>query len=272
MPRPANGYKNAAGQQIPGTSDITGRFMNRSRLLYWAFNRGKQGCDKLYDDTALSIGTAVHMMAELDLQDRDQADIDFYLNATLGAEEDRTKARAAFSAFRKWREAFHVRAHMQECSLVSEKLQYGGTLDTVAVIRNGLGLLDFKTSASGEIYEDMVLQLAAYGILWNETHPSQQIDAGYHLIVLPKDGSKPVHREFTEAQLQPFRSKFWLYRKAYDLDAICNDTKVLKGATVKPSQKTVRTSMPKPPPMMGAATMADILRNYGHVKPDGVAA
>lgn len=271
MPRPSGGYHNAAGQPVPGTSDITGRFMNRTRLLYWAFSRGKQGCAKLYDDTALSIGTAVHMMAELDLQDRDQADIDFYLNATLGAEEDRTKARTAFAAFRKWRDQFHVRAHAQECSLVSEKLQFGGTLDTVAVIRNSLGLLDFKTSASGEVYEDMVLQLAAYGILWNETHPNQQIDAGYHLIVLPKDGSKPVHREFSEAQLQPFRSKFWLYRKAYDLDATCNDPKVLKGAGVKPSPKA-RTSIPKPPPMMRPSTMAEILRGYGHVKGEGVAA
>lgn len=272
MPRPKEGYRNAAGQPIPGTSDITGRFMNRSRLLYWAYNRGKAGHPTLYDDTALTIGTAVHMMAELDLQDRDQADIDFYLNATLAAEDDRAKARAAFAAFRKWRETFHVRAHVQECSLVSEKLQYGGTLDTIAVIRNGLGLLDFKTSASGEVYEDMVLQLAAYGILWNETHPGQQIDAGYHLIVLPKDGSKPVHREFSETQLQPFRSKFWLYRKAYDLDTICNDPKVLKGDAVKPSPKKPRASVPKPPPMIGAATMAEILRNYGHVKPEGVAA
>ena len=75
MPRPKDGYKNAAGQKIPGVSDITGRFMDRSRIIWWAFNRGKQGHPKLYDDSALDIGTAVHMMAEMDLRDQPDDDI-----------------------------------------------------------------------------------------------------------------------------------------------------------------------------------------------------
>lgn len=269
MPRPKEGYRNAAGQPIPGTSDITKRFMDRSRLLYWAFNRGKQGHSKLYDDSALDIGTCVHMMAELNLQDRPHDDIDFYLRATLADPEHQEKAKLAFAAFCQWREQFHVRAHVQEASLVSERLQYGGTLDTIAVIRNGLGMLDFKTSSSGEVYEDHVLQLAAYGILWNETHPNEPLDAGYHLIVLPKDGSKPVHREFTEDQLHPFRQKFWLYRKAYDLDGTCNDPKVLKGGAVKPSKRAPKP-VPKPADRIDTGsrpvTMADLLRAYGHVK------
>jgi hypothetical protein len=272
MPRPKEGYKNSAGLPIPGTSDITGRFMNRSRLLYWAFNRGKQGHAKLYDDSALDIGTAVHMMAELDLNRRPQSEIEFYLNATLRDDDQRQKAILAFAAFRKWRADFHVTPHVQEVSMVSEKLQYGGTIDTVAIIQNELGLLDFKTSSSGEVYEDHLLQLAAYGILWEENHPREALTAGYHLVVLPKDGSKPVHRAFTHDQMNPFRQKFWLYRKAFDLDVICNNPQTLKGEAVKtaPKPKAAKAA-PKPrerividPPKRGM-TMAEILMTYGHI-------
>lgn len=236
MPRPKAGYRNAAGMVIPGTSDITGRFMDRSRLLFWAFKRGKEGMPQLYDDNALNVGTAVHMMAEMDLKDRDGDDIDYYLKTTLPDRESRAKAQSAFRAYREWRDEFHVRAYVQEVSLVSEQLQYGGTLDTVAVVRNGLGLVDFKTSNSGEVYEDMVLQLAAYGILWNETHPDEMLES-YHLIVLPKDGSKHVHREFSEDALHPYRQLFWLYRKAYDIDKVCCDTKHLAGEFIHPSRQ-----------------------------------
>lgn len=269
MARPQSGYRNAAGMVIPGTTDITGRFMDRSRLLYWAFNRGKTGAAKLYDDSALNIGTAVHMMAELDLKERPLDDIDYYVEQTFPTDrENRSKAVSAYAAFRAWRHEFHVRAHVQEVSLVSEQLQFGGTLDTVAVIRNGLGLVDFKTSASGEVYEDHVLQLAAYGILWNETHPNEPLEAGYHLIVLPKDGSKPVHREFSDAAINPYRQKFWLYRKAYDLDKLCNDPKTLAGMTVAPSPAPVKAARkPRTKASVHAIqpSMAEILRNYGHV-------
>jgi hypothetical protein len=284
MPRPKDGYKNAAGISIPGTGDINGRFMDRSRLLYWAFGRGKAGHAKLYDNAALDIGTAVHTMAELDLKASPQRDIDFYLTATLTDPEQQAKAKAAFGAFRTWRETFHVRAYMQEISLVSEALQFGGTLDTIATIRNGLGLVDFKTTNTGEVYEDMLLQLAAYGILWAETHPHEPLTEGYHLILLPKDGSKPIHREFTHEQLHPYRQKFWLYRQAYKLDAICNDPKVLNGVAVAPSvapetpkpkrtpkpaatvRETVMASSPSRPLSMG-----EMLRAYGHVR-EGVSA
>lgn len=268
MARPKEGYRNAAGQPIPGTGDINGRFMDRSRLLYWAFKRGKEGAAKLYDNSALDIGTAVHTMAELDLKASPQRDIDFYLTATLPNPEEQAKAAAAFGAFRQWRETFHVRAIAQEISLVSEALQFGGTLDTVAAIRNGRGLVDFKTTSTGEVYEDMPLQLAAYGILWAETHPNEPLDEGYHLILLPKDGGKPIHREFTHDQLHPYRQKFWLYRKAYDLDAVCNDPKVLKGAAVAPSPKPAEDRVRKPratiPPR--PASMGEMLRAYGLIR------
>lgn len=272
MARPASGYTNAAGIQIPGTTDIIGRFKNYSRLMFWAFKRGKEGHTELYDRSALDIGTAVHTMAELDLKGQSRADIEFYLTATLRDPEHQEKARAAFGAFKVWRSEFAVEPYVQEISLVSEKLQYGGTLDNVARIRKGLGMVDFKSSTTGEVYEDHILQLAAYDVLWTETHPNEPLDEGYHLIVLPKNGDKPVHREFTSEQLHPFRQKFWLYRQAYNYDAVCNDPKLLKGAPVKPSRtKPARAPKAAPAPRERVTvaarptSMADILRTYGHL-------
>jgi hypothetical protein len=264
MARPSNGYVNAAGQPVPGTTDIIGRFKDYSRLMFWAFSRGKQGAPKLYDNSALDIGTAVHTMAELDLKGDPAESIEFYLTATLRDLEEQEKARNAFAAFKTWRAEFAVEPYVQEISLVSEKLQYGGTLDNVSHIRRGRGMLDFKSSTKGEVYEDHVLQLAGYDILWEETHPDEPIDEGYHLIVLPKDGSKPIHREWTKEQLHPFRQKFWLLRKAYDYDAICNDPATLQGTAIKPSKPRAprREKAIEPAP----ASMGEMLRRYGLIR------
>jgi len=268
MPRPKDGYKNAAGQKIPGVSDITGRFMDRSRIIWWAFNRGKQGHPKLYDDSALDIGTAVHMMAEMDLRDQPDDDIEFYLQATLREPEHRQKAATSFAAWRAWRAQFHVEAHAQEASLVSETLQYGGTLDIVAKVRNSLALIDIKTTSTGEVYEDHLLQLVAYGILWEETHPGEMLGS-YHLILLPKDGGAFIHREYSPALLQPYRSKFWLYRKAIELESRTCDPKVMAGIGVTPSPAPTqrrKRALKTAPTAAPAPTMADILRTYGHVR------
>jgi hypothetical protein len=275
MARPKQGYFNAAGQPIPATGDINGRFMDRSRLLYWAFNRGKQGCAKLYENDALDIGSCVHTMAELDLKGAEDDRIMFYARTTLTDPEQLEKALISFRAFRQWRAEFHVEAYVQEASLVSERYQFGGTLDTIAIIRGGRGLLEFKTSA--EVYEDHLMQMAAYSILWEETHPDEPLTAGYHLILLPKDGSKPIHREYTREQIEPYRAKFLLYRQAFDLDVICNSSKMLKGISIVASVKPETPAKPASKPRVRVSarsapmSMGELLRAYGHVK-EGVRA
>jgi PD-(D/E)XK nuclease superfamily len=278
MARPKEGYRNAAGQPVPGTTDITGRYMDRSRLLYWAFNRGREGHKKLYDGIDLNIGTVVHQMAELDLKGQGADDIAFYAKTTLTDPAQLERAQTAFVAFKKWRAKFHIETYKQEISLVSEKYQFGGTLDTVALIRNGLGLVDFKSSTKGEVYEDHLIQLAGYGLLWEENFPAEPLTEGSHLIVLPKEGGEPVHRHYTREALKPFRKKFKLYRKAYALEQMTGDPKVLAGAAVEASVVPQPVATPRekitpriehsPRPM----SMAEIMRAYGHVKDDRVSA
>ena len=253
MPRPKNGYVNAAGQPIPGTHDPINRFMDKTALMHWAHKRGQQGLP-LYDRAAMDIGSAVHHMAELDLKGRPDREIEAYAHDCLVAPDHLRKAFASFAQFREWRQQFQVRAIAQEVSLVSEAYQYGGTPDTIALIGNGAGLVEFKTSAKP--YPDHLIAMAAHGQLWQETYPQHQLTAGYHLLILPKDGSPFQHHAYDD--LSRYWRIFELYLEAYRLE---KDS--------KPFAKTkARPAKPKAPQQIAApvhTTMAEMLRAYGHV-------
>lgn len=280
MPRPKQGYSNAAGQPIPGTHDPINRFLDATALKFWAWKQGKAGIS-LFDRTALDIGTAVHTMIELDLKGRPQKDIAFYAEQTLKDGDDLGKAIAAFKAWRAWSDKNALKPVAQEIPLISEKHQFGGTPDLIATMGNGLGLIDFKTSAKGDVYPDKLVALAAHGKLWTENHPNQPLTAGYHLIMLAKDGSG--FRHYAYADLKPHWKLFKIYLKAYHLDKLCSDKKVLAGGKIETSKTAVTappiaatepaTSSPtkprvriKGPSSASPLTMAELLRSYGHVQ------
>jgi hypothetical protein len=254
MPRPANGYKNAAGQPVPGTHDPISRFMDQTALKHWAYKRGQEGLP-LYDLAAIDIGSTVHGMAELDLQGRPDREIEAYANDRLVAPDHLRKAWTSFGQFRAWREQCRVRAIAQETSLVSERYQYGGTPDTIAIIGNGLGIIDFKTSAKP--YPDHWLGLAAHGNLWQETQ-RQSLDT-YHLLILPKDGAPFQHHVRTDL-LQQWKL-FLLYLEAYQLERQCNAAPPRQpkaGVAAKPRVRVKAHTAP-------ALSLAETLRAYGHV-------
>jgi hypothetical protein len=198
MPRPKNGYVNAAGQPIPGTHDPISRYMDQTALKHWAHKQGLAGLP-LFQRAAIDIGSAVHGMAELDLKGRPDREIEAYAHECLAAPDHLRKAFSSFAQFRTWRQQCHVRAIAQETNLVSETWQYGGTPDTIAMIDGGLGLIDFKTSPKA--YPDHLLALAAYGRLWEENNPQQPLSS-YHLIILPKDGSAFQHHAHADLSQQ----------------------------------------------------------------------
>jgi hypothetical protein len=227
MPRPKHGYTNAAGQPVPGTTDVTGRYKDSGALMHWAHKQGAAGLP-LYERSPLDIGSAVHKMAELDLIGASDREIEASLYTYLSAPNHLQMAHASFRAFRQWREQCRVRPLVQEVSIVSEKHQFGGTPDLVAIIDNGIGLVDFKTSKG--VYSEMKVALAAHGALWNETHPKQTLDS-YHLIVLPKDGGPFQHHACGDLQREWEIFQLWL--KAYHLEK----AKPGKPAPQKPAAK-----------------------------------
>jgi len=234
MPRPKNGYVNAAGQPIPGTHDPISRYMDQTALKHWAYKQGLAGLP-LYQRSAIDIGSAVHGMAELDLKGRPDREIEAYAHEALTVPDQLRKAFTSFQAFRRWREQCHVRAIAQECPLVSETYQYGGTPDTIAMIDGGLGLIDFKTSAKP--YPDNLVALAAHGRLWDENHPDQPLSS-YHLLCLPKDGSAFKHHAYADLSQQ--WQLFTLYLDAYRIEKGCSSRRTVK--TVVPAPKVALTA------------------------------
>jgi hypothetical protein len=244
MPRPLGGYKLANGTEVPGVTTITDRFLDRKALMFWAFKQGKSGANSLYDkmEQAGLIGTCVHGMIELDLRGaRDEVIFEYARDVLPGI--DRDKAKKSFDAYRMWKLQFSFRVTAQEVSLVSEKYKYGGTIDTVGVVGNSLALLDYKSGKG--IYCDQLLQMAAYGQLWNENHPDNPLTGGFHLIRLDKETGEFSHRYY--AKLPQALNQFLLFRRCFDLDKVLSNPKMLAGTPVAHSLRRRRAPRAKSP-------------------------
>jgi hypothetical protein len=295
MPRPSNGYVNAAGQPIPGTHDPIKRYEDKEALMAWTYNQGKQGLPR-FQRAAIDIGATVHAMAELDLKGRPHREIEACLHERLAAPNHLQMAWASFGQFQAWRQECEVRAIAQETPLISETYQYGGTPDTIAMINGGIGLIDFKASKAP--YPSNLVAMAAHGQLWNETHPDQKIDT-YHLLILPKEGGDFQHYAFDDLSVQ--WRLFLLWFEAYKLDKIAASAfsapkKAKAKADAAPTSKRQKPPPVKETPATTSAaealvkalhdyqkdeydapsakalpkhsqplSMAEMLRSYGHV-------
>ena len=200
------------GERVPGTTTILSRFKESGALMYWAWDQGRQGKDfRETKQAAADAGTIAHAMVEADIYGTT-------FDASAYAPELIEKAHGAFNAYQEWKQQTHLEVVESEVALISRQYRFGGTLDAVAV-RGSLALLDWKTSNG--VYADYLLQLAAYGQLWNENYPDNPLTGGFHLLRFgkPQHPDDPVafeHRFWSH--LDPAWEQFKLFRSAYDLD------------------------------------------------------
>jgi hypothetical protein len=193
MPTPKAGYYNKAGKKVPGTTTVIGRFKESGALIYWAYNRGKEGLE-LYEsrDKAAELGTFVHDMVE-----RYVAKDDPHRGIDAFSDEDKKSILSAFGAFEEWFESNKFEMVEQEVQLVSEVHQYGGTPDAIALDGKGRRvLLDWKTSSG--VYADFLYQLALYRVLWNENHPDNPLTGGSHLCRFAKENGDFAHHFYPD--------------------------------------------------------------------------
>jgi len=212
MPTPKSGYFTKDGIKVPGTTSIIGRFKESGALLRWAYKRGKDGLE-LYEsrDKAAELGTIVHEMVEEYIRGGNP----YNVVPTAITLEDQAQIVSAFEAFEEWFESNKFQIVEQEVQLVSEIHKYGGTPDAIAIDAKGrLVLLDWKTSDG--VYSDHLVQLGAYRMLWNETHPDNQLTGGSHLCRFAKTNGDFAHHFFPD--LTDAERQFVLFREAYDLD------------------------------------------------------
>lgn len=199
-------YKTADGERVPSVTTILGRFKESGGLIHWAWNEGMEGRDyRQTRDAAADAGTCAHAMVEAFIRGHDFS--------AEGYEPDiLQRAEKAFGAFLKWADQSKLVPAHPETSLVSEKYRFGGTLDAV-FIDGQLAPLDWKSSNA--IYMDMLCQVAAYGALWEENHPEQPIEGGYHIVRFDKEFGDFAHHWYPE--LDDGWLYFQLVREAYDI-------------------------------------------------------
>lgn len=207
MPTPKAGYYLADGKtRIPGVTTVIGRFKESGGLVHWAWKLGTEGKDyREVRDSAADSGTMTHAAVEAW---RHKQPFKFE-----GAEEVCNKAKKAYEAFLEWASQSNLTVTDTELRLVSEKHKFGGTLDAILLgDRRAIG--DWK--ASNRIYPEYLIQIAAYGRLYEENFPDQKIDGGFHLLRFDKEFGDFHHHYWSE--LDSAWKAFLHLRALYDID------------------------------------------------------
>lgn len=222
MAHPKGGYKNSEGSRVLGVTTVIGRFKDSGGLLYWAFNQGKAAergeIEKLYDkrDEAAESGTLAHSMVEAHINGEDPHSVlmDSVDPLSEGTDAIMEQATNAFESYLNWASMTRLKIVEQEMPMVSEKYQFGGCPDAIGEINGELCLVDWKTSNS--VYQDYLIQLAAYKQLWEENNPDRILTGGFHLCRFAKSHGDFAHHYFPE--LDEAWEQFKLFLQAYQID------------------------------------------------------
>jgi hypothetical protein len=166
---PHKKYYNKDGIEIPSVTTILGIVTPRN-LVKWANNIGKKGIDSnIYIQKSADVGTMTHGYIEnffLKKLDENNFDNFFEENKNIYDIDDCYLAYNAFLNFLNWKDIHKIKPILLEKELVSEKYQYGGTIDLYGKIDGKLILCDFKTSNYFD--KKMYAQLSAYKYLLEE--------------------------------------------------------------------------------------------------------
>jgi hypothetical protein len=202
-------YRDQAGQRLPSVTTIIGRFKDSGGLVRWAYHRGRNGFDLDACDKAADAGTLARGMVLAHLHGRR------WQPATQIKAKLLDTAKARFNAYLAWERTYQPAIRHVEIPLVSARYRYGGTLDAIGVFAGELALLDWK--ASNAVYQDHLIELAAYKRLWDETYPDHPITGGFHLCRFAKEDGDFAHHFYPK--LDAAWAQFRLFRRAYDIDA-----------------------------------------------------
>lgn len=184
-------YKNKAGKRVSGTTTIISKNLgwNKQPLMYWAWNEGVEG--RNFRDTsqkAADAGTIGHYLIDCDIKNI-KPDIAKFPKELLDLGE------TCYLNFLEWKKMVNLRVCATEVNLVSEVYQYGATPDCIGYVTDKLSLIDWKTGNG--VYPDMLLQLAAYRVAWEENSiTNEKLDGGFHLLRIGKENASFHHHHW----------------------------------------------------------------------------
>lgn len=193
-------YRNADNKIIPSVTTIIGGNLgwNKGALMGWARKMAMQGIDPNKErDEAADIGTLAHALIEEHITTTAPHLEPVLVDKSLYSPTNLDMAETAFLAYLEWEKQNNVDltdSRVQaEARLVSEWLQYGGTLDLIAPIDGVLSLIDFKSTNA--LYAEHRIQLAAYEWLYEENY-GEEIPT--HLLQVSKDEGDFHHHQFAD--------------------------------------------------------------------------
>jgi len=157
-------YKNQNGKRLKSVTTVISNQLgwNKHALIAWYTKLATSGQDPYVElQIAGRIGTLAHNMIDGFINNKKVDQSEFTTNEQI-------QARMAYNCFCDWHKNNNVKFLESELSLISEKYQFGGTLDAIAIVNDKLLILDWKTSS--DIYSEMLIQIAAYRQLYKEYH------------------------------------------------------------------------------------------------------
>ena len=160
----------------------------------------------LYEKKEADVGTLAHKMIDHHVKGK-PLDLEGFSIEII------EQAKQCFQNYLTWEKRHNYKPIKTEISLVSEKYQYGGTIDCIAMIDGKLSIDDKKTG--NDIYEDHLVQIVAYARLWDENFPDHPIEGGYHIIRTGKEIASFDYRWYGE--LPGAWEVFKNLRELYDL-------------------------------------------------------
>lgn len=251
-PSNRTGYRNESNKRVPSVTTILGKFKDPGPLIYWASKTATDVLEEahslLQNHEALGDARASDLRSYLQSNPLERADcrsvsskackaghiahhlVELWIHAdkvgrsnlerktvrSIAADNKTTmevarQGHRAFQAFLRWVGLNKFELWQTETPLVSEVHNYGGTLDCIGEVNGRLCLLDWKTS--NNLYPEYLLQLAAYGILWDEWYDPAVEE--YHLLRFDKETGDFQH--FYTADLEDSKEAFLLMRQLYGL-------------------------------------------------------
>jgi len=150
-------YFNKEGTLLPGCTTIVGLLDKSGPLKWWAWKLGKQNVNlATYVDQLADAGTLAHYLVACKLMNTKPNQS--YLAEFSRVDHDR--AANALVSFFNWIKLHKIQPIFGEKALVSEKWQFGGTLDIYCKVDGRLTLIDLKTSKA--LYGSHYTQTAGY--------------------------------------------------------------------------------------------------------------
>jgi len=190
-------YKLDDGTVVPGVTTIIDQLgWNKNVLIAWARRTALEGKDPdKVKQQAADIGTIAHAMIEAFLKMTGMEFLSEYAPA------DVEKATMAFESFRDWWGKQSLAYVSSELQLVNKVYEYGGTVDMVAREgENVYHLIDFKTSSG--IYDEYIVQVAAYAALCNMTSKDGSEISKCHIIKMSKEDGSLQQYTLSDQQIE----------------------------------------------------------------------